>query len=101
MAKGGKSVHCGCMHTYVYVYTHMYVCTHIHTYTHAVTKWSIDRLHSYCSAQQFSMVWVMLRVYPRIEHLWAMLYTGLTASASSFLLLSFLRNALEAIHAEV
>ena len=52
-AEGGKSVHCGCMYI-VHIYNYTYVCMYVHMHRHAVTKWSTDRLHSYCSAQQFS-----------------------------------------------
>ena len=52
--EGGKSVHCGCMYiVHIYNYTY-YVCMYVHMHRHAVTKWSTDRLHSYCSAQQFT-----------------------------------------------
>ena len=61
-------------------------------------KWSTDRLHSSSSDKKSSAVlhtmWVMLRMCSRIEQLWAMLCTGLTASASSFLLLSPFSNTL-------
>ena len=44
--------------TQIYMYGRTYVCmdilTYICTYRQAATKWFVDRLHSYCSAQQFS-----------------------------------------------
>ena len=76
----------------------MYILTCVRTHRHVVIKWSTDRLHSSSSDKKSLAVlhtmWVMLRMCSRIEQLWAMLCTGLTASASSFLLLSPFSNTL-------
>ena len=107
-AEGGKSVHSQqaerCRYTYSLCvkYNYMYILTCVRTYRHVVIKWSTDRLHSSSSDKKSSavlhMVWVMLRMCSRIEQLWAMLCTGLTASASSFLLLSPFSNTLVDVH---
>ena len=95
---------------YIYIYIHTYVRANIGM------LWSnglqIDHTVTYSdkSSAVLHTMWVMLRMCLRIEQLWATLCTGLTASASPFLLLLPLSNTLvdfrpllrsEVIHAKI